>query len=639
VLLFHFQVPGFQAGFIGVDLFFVLSGFLMMAIIKKGLEQSSFSLIGFYLARARRILPALSVVVVALLVLGWFWLPTPDYKALGTQSFYTMGFLSNWQFWQEAGYFDAAAHEKWLLHTWSLGVEAQFYLLFPLFLLLLWKLRSKESSIWIGLIVAFGASFALSAFASSRWSAASFYLLPTRGWELLAGALIFMISTHAAPTGLRSTLTLTAGWLLLALSMVTISDQTPWPGVWSLLPVLGAAAILLAQNNQSILCNNSLIDWLGSRSYSLYLWHWPLMVALHFASLNHSVLWTGLAALMSLVAAELSYRLVETPLRTHLKNFSPKQQIVLFFATISLVTITALGVRFLDLSNRLPPAVQKAALEAENIDPRRDECLMGLGSTGSPGCLYGSGEPSVVLLGDSHAASVATALGEVLETRGESAILWALGGFRMLEGARYFDAEREDLYHNFQKWINKQLMQLPPSMPIVVVGRYSFDLNGSIENPQEAGKPRVYFDKKHPPGDSAEFQRAFQEALITSVCQLSKRHDVYLMRPIPEMRHHVPNRLSRDILFRGKVEDIKITKEAYHDRQRVIWEAQDKAADRCGVAILDPLLFLCDDSHCYGSREGRPLYFDDDHLSEHGNKFLIPMFETIATKNSEAISD
>ena len=131
VLLFHFKIPGISAGFVGVDVFFVISGFLMTAIIVKGLEGNNFSIWQFYLARIRRIMPALMVLIGVLLVLGWFWLPTPAYQALGSESASALGFLSNIHFFRSAGYFDAATQEKWLLHTWSLGIEFQFYILFP----------------------------------------------------------------------------------------------------------------------------------------------------------------------------------------------------------------------------------------------------------------------------------------------------------------------------------------------------------------------------------------------------------------------------------------------------------------------------------------------------------------------------
>lgn len=141
VIFYHFGIPGFSGGFVGVDVFFVISGFLMTGIVVKGLERGNFSLMGFYMARGRRIVPALVAVCAVLLAMGWWVLLPPDYKMLGSHAVYSLAFLSNVEFWQEAGYFDVASHEKWLLHTWSLSVEWQFYLILPVVLWVVWRLK------------------------------------------------------------------------------------------------------------------------------------------------------------------------------------------------------------------------------------------------------------------------------------------------------------------------------------------------------------------------------------------------------------------------------------------------------------------------------------------------------------------
>ncbi len=190
VVLFHFNIPGFSGGFVGVDIFFVISGFLMTQIIARGLEDGRFSIWRFYLARARRILPALLVLCAVLLVLGWFALPPLDYRALGMHTLTSALFLSNIQYWREAGYFDAASHDKWLLHTWSLSVEWQFYLLLPLVLWVVWRLSPGRRNLARVLVSLLLASFALSVWLSSHKPEAAFFLLPTRAWEMLAGGLL-----------------------------------------------------------------------------------------------------------------------------------------------------------------------------------------------------------------------------------------------------------------------------------------------------------------------------------------------------------------------------------------------------------------------------------------------------------------
>lgn len=185
VIFYHFSIPGFGGGFVGVDIFFVISGYLMTRIIVLGMENEKFNLWTFYLSRARRIFPALLALCVSLLVFGWFYLSSVDYNELSKHVLTSILFISNIKFWREAGYFDAASHEKWLLHTWSLSVEWQFYLLLPLILITLWKLRPNvrllTTVIGLGLLT----SLVLSVLATSWKPSAAFYLLPTRAWEML----------------------------------------------------------------------------------------------------------------------------------------------------------------------------------------------------------------------------------------------------------------------------------------------------------------------------------------------------------------------------------------------------------------------------------------------------------------------
>ncbi|MCP1106398.1 acyltransferase [Serratia nevei] len=186
VVLFHFGIPGFAGGFVGVDVFFVISGFLMTQIIVSGLETGKFSIWHFYLARARRIIPALMALCITLLVLGWFFLVSTDYTTLDKHVLTAILFISNVKFWREAGYFDADSHEKWLLHTWSLSVEWQFYIILPIalvFMARLWRTRGIQLTIFVGLIL----SFALSCYLAIKSPSSAFYLLPTRAWEMLAG--------------------------------------------------------------------------------------------------------------------------------------------------------------------------------------------------------------------------------------------------------------------------------------------------------------------------------------------------------------------------------------------------------------------------------------------------------------------
>ncbi|HLO93297.1 MAG TPA: acyltransferase, partial [Burkholderiaceae bacterium] len=311
VVLFHLGVPGVRGGFVGVDAFFVISGYLMTGILLKGLDAGHVSVGDFLLARARRILPALLLLCLVLLLAGARVLLPLDYKQLASHSLATLGFFSNFKYWNEAGYFDASSHEKWLLHSWSLSVEWQFYLLLPCLFWLLARLGLGRRALWMSLAGLGGLSLAVSVGLSFRDPTAAYYGLHSRAWEMLLGGLLHLAPAwRAGQAGRRRTLE-AAGFAMLAGSALFMDGRWPWPGLPALLPTLGTAAVMLAARQDSLLTSPAPLQYLGSRSYSLYLWHWPACVLLSYLGLSHQPL-PQLAALAAmLVLAELSWRWAE----------------------------------------------------------------------------------------------------------------------------------------------------------------------------------------------------------------------------------------------------------------------------------------------------------------------------------------
>lgn len=310
VLLFHFHPAWLPGGFAGVDVFFVISGYLITGIIMRGLNDGTFSLKAFYTSRARRIMPALAVMCFVLLGLGWFYLLPLDYSALGTHVASSLGFVSNFVYWREAGYFTANAHEKWLLHTWSLSVEWQFYLLYPIALLVLRRFVALRNLRW-WILGGSLTGFVVGVLASARWPEASFYLLPTRAWELMLGGVACLF-----PFQLRSVqkrILESVGLALMLASFFLVSVQDLWPGYLVLLPVLGAFAVIVAARQNSLLTTHALSQWTGKLSYSLYLWHWPVVVLMNYAGwlgeAGNVLMGIGVAFLLAIA----SYELIEKP--------------------------------------------------------------------------------------------------------------------------------------------------------------------------------------------------------------------------------------------------------------------------------------------------------------------------------------
>lgn len=308
VVLFHFNDQWLPGGFIGVDIFFVISGFLMTRIIFTGLEQGSFSTFRFYQARAKRIIPPLVILCLILLVFGWFYLMPKDYQTLSKHALSSIFFISNFIYWGELGYFEAASHEKWLLHTWSLSAEWQFYLLYPLFLLTLnklFELRRIRTILFLFTIL----GFIYCVLITIKWPDAAYFLLPTRAWEMMIGGVAFLY-----PFCLKrksKALFEFAGVLFIALSVFLINQDSLWPGYMSLCPIIGTFFIIQAQRKDSVITGNMVFQKIGFWSYSIYLWHWPIVVYLYVNGFD-SVQSKVLGITLSVFLGWLSFTTIES---------------------------------------------------------------------------------------------------------------------------------------------------------------------------------------------------------------------------------------------------------------------------------------------------------------------------------------
>lgn len=347
VILFHAGFSTFSGGFVGVDVFFVISGYLITSIILAELEQGTFSIVNFYERRARRILPALFTVMFVSLPFAWMWLFPSDMKDFSQSLVSVSLFASNVLFWLESGYFETAAELKPLLHTWSLGVEEQYYILFPLFLMLVWRFRNR----WIlGAIIAIGViSLGVAQYASSNYPSANFYLLPTRAWELMiGGGLAFVIKYGNSHVGsiinsklIKETFGL-LGLLLIGYAVLAYDKETPFPSVYALVPTLGTALVILFATTETsagrLLANKPLV-FVGLISYSAYLWHQPLFAFArhHNSSGVNEEIWT-LLIVTTFIFAFVSWRFIEKPFRNkHQTSRSQAFSLALIFSVLFIV--------------------------------------------------------------------------------------------------------------------------------------------------------------------------------------------------------------------------------------------------------------------------------------------------------------
>lgn len=417
-------LPG---GFVGVDIFFVISGYLITSIILRGLASGRFSFATFYTRRVQRIFPALLLVLATTLVIGWYRLIPSDFEALGWHALGGAGFVSNFLLWEEAGYFDVESYGKPLLHLWSLAIEEQFYLLWPLALFALYRWRLPALR---GIAVLLLLSFALNLYLVREDLTAAYFNPAARGWELMMGALLAAVhlhpagwsallgrSTPAAPMrpGTARVLGI-AGAVLLVLSLALIHPDRHFPGGWALLPTLGAMLLIAAGPgsllNRTVLASRPLV-WIGLISYPLYLWHWPLLT---FARLREEAAppwveqlgWVGLSVLL----AWLTYRLVERPVR-----FGRWSRRLVSATLVSAMVGTGVAGavvhqregfddRFPDTVRELmaQPGGKKAVIQGW----RHNECMLDFRTPASrykASCIEEK-RPLIFLWGDSHAGSL-----------------------------------------------------------------------------------------------------------------------------------------------------------------------------------------------------------------------------------------
>jgi peptidoglycan/LPS O-acetylase OafA/YrhL len=416
VVIHHAFPQSLPGGFIGVDVFFVISGFLISTIIFQNLEQGSFSFLDFYKRRVKRIFPALCLVLAASFVCGWFLLLPADYKQLGKHMAAGAAFVSNFAFWNESGYFESGSKLKPLLHLWSLGIEEQYYIFWPFIVWFLWKRNVNLQKICV---VLFTISFAINIVTSKGNAVAAFYSPASRFWELLIGSVLAYTSLHAPKIaksdGFNHHWTSWGGVLLLAIGVYFINPERRFPGFWALFPTL--AAFLLIKSgpqawfNQKIL-SNKLLVWVGLISFPLYLWHWPVFVftEIHSGNLNATAK-LGLIAL-SIALSWLTYRLVERPIRFGQFGQSRQKSSIVLCAILLIIALLGGYTYQRDgFGSRFPKFIQALLTNQPKLDEgwRSGTCILDQGHPSSEfaaSCVDQGKRPLLFLWGDSHAAAL-----------------------------------------------------------------------------------------------------------------------------------------------------------------------------------------------------------------------------------------
>ena len=614
VVIFHFNPQWLSGGFSGVDVFFVISGFLMTSIIFNGIEKNTFNLFKFYNARANRIIPVLTAVSLVLLIFGWFYLAPNDYSNLGRQIEKASYFTSNLLFARESGYFDTSAHTKWLLHTWSLSIEWQFYIFFPIIIIALKNYLSIKKLKFIVLIL-FICSFIYGVYTTSSDSKTAYFSLFCRAWEMFLGGLAFLY-----PWKLKSKISQLfvqlIGLTLILISYFLITEDTPWPGYMALIPVIGAYLIVVSQYQHNFILNNVVMQNIGKWSYSIYVWHWPLVVlGTYFTLVNWWIYGLPLALLLGC----LSYYFIE---KINFKRYSSWKEIYkvkpfYFFIIIFLMGYAvkeAEGMKFhysKDVLNIIEPPSSNLNLICNPLagHQKLNECTIGNKSN-----------IKAILVGDSHSASILPSVTDAIDLQKEGVVMLSTAGCPYILNASFNSA------YSYCPEINRirfEYLSKIKDTPIFIVNRYLQRLEG--ENDPSKENRQIIFFKNRLESKDAKY-KAFSENLNKTICEISKQSNVFIVMTIPEQGKNIPQFMARNIILKKENEDLSISYKEYLHRSARINSVLKMVAYSCGAKVLSPADILCKSGKCVSQHNGQPIYTDGDHLNAHGNKLLAPMF-------------
>ena len=611
VILFHAGFELFSGGFVGVDVFFVISGYLITTILIEDIENKRFSIVNFYERRARRILPALFFVMLVCIPFAWMWMLPSQMKDFSQSLVAVSLFASNILFWRESGYFAAAAEEKPLLHTWSLAVEEQYYVLFPIFLILAWRF-GKNRVFWMIVVMA-AISLMLSEWGSRNKAMANFYLAPTRAWELFAGSIAaFIVQKQGVQ---KNNLLATLGLAAIIFSIFFYDEVTRFPSVYTLVPVIGVVLLVLYADKATLaakLLSTKGFVGIGLISYSAYLWHQPLFTfaRLRLSSLVAEELMIALS-ITSFLVAYLSWKYVEAPFRS--KNLS--KRFIFIFSSVGLILFIILGGMFL-------AAVKGPSGDVGLREGERDwkECLNSGGTERSDfvenPCVYSSinlrtsWQDNVLLLGDSHAQVLHYDLASSSESQ-VNYVLYAGGSCPPFVGDVLSTA-----CSNFHRASIDHALRNLSIKAVVLSARWSVYVRSQAYTSSNA-----YIESHNPFGNQ-------EESLAKALQQVEQLIQIFLDENIPVIfvSDYPTNGVNiRNAHLKSKKFDIalgtevELTKEDYNDWTQPVFGVLKKFMSNDQFSVVNSYETVCGDTElCRLATKTQYLLVDTNHASLFG---------------------
>jgi peptidoglycan/LPS O-acetylase OafA/YrhL len=649
VVAYHAGLPWIRGGFVGVDIFFVISGYLIGYIIYSEMRTHKFSFGRFYVRRAKRILPALLALMLILYAIVTALMVASELTAFAKSALFALGAMSNIWFWRGITYFSPNAELNPLLMTWSLGVEEQFYILFPFVLLLLRKASPKKVFLTLGCLVC--SSFGLSLWCATQHPGVAFYLLPPRAWELGLGAMLAIWHAERSTSGRITRVIETRALPFLGIACILISifgidSHMSFPSWIALFPTLGAASLIASKNTTlSAVLGSRIPVFIGRISYSWYLWHWPfLSITRLSASQPLSAVATSVVVITSFVVAVLSWWLVEQPFR-HSREV-PGRLLPKYAFAMLLVAVPAV---LLIVVHGWPQRLDKSVVDIDNLVQERqsEPCTADSGvstlSTDSRCWITGAKPDAVVLLGDSHASALASAIRDLAVKDGWGFHQLTKSSCAPLEGVTSW-IPSSPLHASQCATFNRLALQnvLTDSSAKVVV------IAGYWSVPIERAKVGFRFAPVDGPTSNISLETSennLREGLTALVRHLrSAGKSVVLVEDVPildfdplrlEVTQEIPARLQLAKLVSTDPEatpwhsSISHVVNAHDVSESIVRDVQRSVE---GVELVNPFDGFCAASECAFASQGNLFYLDEQHLSNRGASIALQSLDIPALK-------
>ena len=638
VVLFHGWGSAFPGGYVGVDIFFVISGYLITSIIFREMKEGNFTYLNFYARRARRILPAALAMILFTTIAAFILFLPDDLIEYGKLVIYTLLFGSNFRLAATPGYFHHTMQENPLLHMWSLSVEEQFYLVWPTLLALMLRFLPERRH-KLAVLTLCALSLVAAEALVHIWPRSAFFHLPTRGWELLAGALLAMKFIPRIANKTVAEISSAIGLALMIAPLFLYDKETPFPGLAALVPVLGCALVIHSTENErtrvAALLSWKPIVFVGLISYSLYLWHWPIFAFATYELLRPlTFLEALLCVLAAISAAVISWRFVEQPFRRRRKQPSKVPTRWFFipsigrsgqFAIVFTAVLIAFGSFFQESKGaawRFPPEVRNVL---DKVGHGFAQCVpKGQGRSRFTECQFGDRPEDLVLWGDSHAQHYLPLIAKIY---GRGTAYFTAGCVPVLNAHLITISGNpfNDRCLDNNKYVMDQILTLKPKI-VVMASRWT-----QIEDLPYGREPRatLYLVNETAETTKEASRRTFERTVDQTVSTLTAAGiKVVLMGQVPEML--LPPARCFAPFTHPSWDDCGFVTRQEAERRQLYVNATLKtlAKNHQGVFFFSPFSELCDNTYCYAIKDRSLHYFDNDHINLEGALLLVDAFRS-----------